>query len=74
MIKKYSITISGHTTSISLEPEFWAELKAIATEQDLSMNKLVEQIDQSRPDTSNLSQALRLYVFHHLKSLIKDVK
>lgn len=64
--EKRSITIAGHRTSISLEPEFWAELTAIAALEKLSLNKLVTKIDLERG--GNLSSALRLYVLRHLKS------
>ena len=63
---KRSIRIANHSTSISLEPEFWAELKALAAREKLSLNQLVAQIDAAR--TGNLSSALRLYVLKSLKN------
>ena len=66
-MKKRSINIAGHSTSVALEPEFWAELEAIAAQGDISMAKLIEEIDNSR-ETTNLASALRLYVLKHLKS------
>jgi predicted DNA-binding ribbon-helix-helix protein len=62
---KRSIRIARHNTSISLEPEFWAELKRIASEEKLSLNKLVGRIDAARK--GNLSSALRLYVLKKLR-------
>ena len=62
---KRSIRIAQHNTSISLEPEFWAELKAIAGREKISLNQLVARIDNERK--GNLSSALRLYVLKHLK-------
>lgn len=62
---KRSIRIANHNTSISLEPEFWAELKSIAAQDNLSLNQLVAQIDVAR--SGNLSSALRLYVLKRLK-------
>jgi predicted DNA-binding ribbon-helix-helix protein len=64
-MKKRSVKISGHVTSISLEDEFWAELKKIAAQEKLSMNALIAKIDSTRK--SNLSSALRIYVLQHLK-------
>jgi len=66
-MKKRSINIAGHSTSVALEPEFWAELEAIAAQGDMSMAKLIEEIDNSR-ETTNLASALRLHVLKHLKS------
>lgn len=62
---KRSIRIAKHSTSISLEPEFWAELKRIAVEDDLSLNQLVAKVDAGRG--GNLSSALRLFVLKRLK-------
>ena len=62
---KRSIRIAHHNTSISLEPEFWDELKALAAQENLSLNQLVARIDAQR--TGNLSSALRLYVLKRLK-------
>lgn len=60
MIKKRSVDIAGHRTSISLEEPFWDALAAIATRRGVSMNKLVADIDKER--TGNLSSALRVFV------------
>ncbi len=65
MLQKRSVRIARHSTSISLEVEFWDELKRLASEQGLSLNQLVASIDTGR--TGNLSSALRLYVLRTLK-------
>jgi predicted DNA-binding ribbon-helix-helix protein len=64
-LKKRSIRIARHNTSISLEAEFWDELKRRAGAQKLSLNQLVTKIDAER--RGNLSSALRLYVLRELK-------
>ncbi len=65
MLKKRSVTIAGHRTSISLEDEFWVELVRIAGERGESMNMLVAKIDDGRE--TNLSSAIRLFVLADLK-------
>lgn len=65
MIKKRSVRISGHETSITLEDEFWDVLRDIAARKELSLNALVSEIDDSAQ--GNLSSALRLYVLQHLQ-------
>ena len=65
-MKKRSLNIAGHSTSIALEPEFWAELQTIATKRDISMTRLIEEIDNQR-ETANLASALRLFVLNELK-------
>jgi len=57
---KRSVLISGHRTSISLEPEFWEALKQIAVSSSRSINGLITDIDRDR--TTNLSSALGVYV------------
>ena len=66
-MKKRSIKIAGHSTSISLEEPFWIVLKQLADEQKMSLNGLVESVDKAREET-NLSSALRLYVLAELQS------
>jgi predicted DNA-binding ribbon-helix-helix protein len=65
LMQKRSIRIAGHSTSVSLEPEFWAELKRIATEEKLSLNQLVAEVDGGR--VGNLSSALRVFVLKRLR-------
>jgi len=66
---KRSIRIAKHNTSLSLEPEFWDELKRLAKAENLSLNQLVTRIDTTRK--GNLSSALRLYVLGKLKSALR---
>ena len=71
-MKKHSVVISAHQTSLSLEPEFWAELKRIAKEKKISLNHLIEEIDNKR--TTNLSSAIRVFVLTALKQEIVNNK
>lgn len=65
MLKKRSIVIAGHATSVSLEPQFWEALKDIAAERGLSLNQMVAEIDQVRG--GNLSSAIRVFVLENLQ-------
>ncbi len=64
-IRKRSVIIAGHRSSVSLEPEFWAALKDIAARRGVSINDLVTEIDKQRRD--NLSSALRVFVLTMLQ-------
>lgn len=64
-MRKRSVTLAGHQTSISLEAAFWDALRAIAAEHGLSVNALVERIDEGR--TGNLSSAIRVFVLRHVQ-------
>ena len=66
-IKKRSINIAGHTTSVSLEEEFWQELVVMASDKNISVNRLVTDIDALRISETNLSSAIRLYILNDLK-------
>lgn len=48
MLEKRSVTLSGHRTSVALEPEFWAVLEHAAAELDLSIAGLIRSIDEAR--------------------------
>lgn len=64
-LRKRSVLVAGHKTSVSLEAEFWDELRAIAAARGISLNALIAEIDQARG--GNLSSAIRLYVLEWLR-------
>jgi predicted DNA-binding ribbon-helix-helix protein len=64
---KHSVVIDGHKTSVSLEEAFWTALKSIAHSQQIKLSELVAKIDATR-EQGNLSSALRLFVFQHLRN------
>jgi len=47
-LRKRSVQLSGHQTSIALEPEFWAVLEAMAQAERLSLAGLIGRIDDGR--------------------------
>ncbi len=59
-LRKHSIVIAGHRTSVTLEDAFWRALQVFAAQDGVSVNDLAAQIDEARE--GNLSSALRLYV------------
>ena len=67
-MRKRSVTIDGHGTSVLLEDEFWAELTALAKARDLSLNALVTEVDKARQAPGNLASALRLHVLRELRN------
>jgi predicted DNA-binding ribbon-helix-helix protein len=64
-IRKRSVRIKGHDTSVSLEGAFWDALGEIAEARGMSLNALVAAIDRER--TGNLSSALRLFVLEQTR-------
>jgi len=65
-IRKRSVVIAGHATSVSVEPAFWDELRDIAAAREMSVNQLIAEIDDKR--TGNLSSAIRLFVLADLRT------
>jgi predicted DNA-binding ribbon-helix-helix protein len=66
VIRKRSIALKGHATSVSLEDEYWDELKRMARASGRPLAALIERIDTERGG-DNLSSALRLAVLADLK-------
>jgi predicted DNA-binding ribbon-helix-helix protein len=66
-VRKRSVTLAGHRTSLSLEPEFWDALKAAARAEGLSLNVLIARIDRERG--TNLSSAVRVYLLRRAQEL-----
>jgi predicted DNA-binding ribbon-helix-helix protein len=59
-LKKRSFTLSGHRTSVALEPEFWAVLEREAAGAGQSLAAVVNAIDTVRGARA-LASALRLH-------------
>ena len=61
-MKKRSVVLNGHGTSVTLEDEFWAALKVIAAAKGESMRLIICSIDDKRTPEDNLSSLIRLFV------------
>jgi predicted DNA-binding ribbon-helix-helix protein len=68
-VRKRSIRLDTHKTSITLEDPFWDSLKEIAAAQGTSLERLVAAIDSERRKGlhANLSSAIRLFVLEYYK-------
>jgi len=69
-MKKHSVLICGHATSISIEEAFWTVLKQMAKENNCSLAQLITETDAKRQ--TNLSSALRIKVVTYLQSKIEN--
>lgn len=65
-MKKISVSLSGHQTSITLEPEFIDVLKKLATAHKQSVASIINQIDTTRTPDTNLSSAIRVWILQQL--------
>ncbi len=59
-LKKRSVNLAGHATSLALEPEFWAVLDRAAAADGLSLAGLVQRIDTERGERP-LASACRVF-------------
>jgi predicted DNA-binding ribbon-helix-helix protein len=50
LLRKRSVVLAGHATSLALEPEFWDVLKGMAAERNTSLSGLIAQIDLGRAE------------------------
>ena len=69
-MKKYSIELQKHKTSISLEPEFIFELHRIAKIENKTISELITQIDIDRLNKDyvyNLSSSIRVFILNYVK-------
>lgn len=59
-VRKRSLTIAGHRTSLKLEVAFWRRLEAQAAARGVALSALVAEVDARRGEV-NLSSALRVF-------------
>jgi len=68
-MKKISVSLSGHQTSISLEPEFISELQRIAKTKNKSIASIISELDKTRTPNQNLSSAIRVWILKNIKKI-----
>ncbi|GJL91767.1 MAG: aryl-sulfate sulfotransferase [Hyphococcus sp.] len=64
-MRKKSITLKGHRTSIALEAEFWTALEGFAQSDKRTLPALINSIDRNRlklVPPPGLASAIRVYV------------
>ncbi len=60
LLRKRSLTLAGHRTSVALEPQFWAALERRARERRVPLARFVSDIDAGK--SGGLASALRVFV------------
>jgi predicted DNA-binding ribbon-helix-helix protein len=69
---KHSLTLRGHRTSVTLEPDFWQAFRDIAASKDIAINVLAAQIDATREADVGLASAIRVYVLRHYRAVSRS--
>lgn len=70
--QKHSLTLHGHRTSVSLEPEFWQAFRTIAEERGMPLNALAAEVDAARGVDRGLASAIRVYVLEYVRTAPKQ--
>lgn len=65
-MKKMSVSLSGHQTSITLEPEFATALQKIAKAKNTNVSAIIAKIDSTRQYGTNLSSAVRVFILKNI--------
>jgi predicted DNA-binding ribbon-helix-helix protein len=68
---KRSVVVNGHKTSVSLENEFWDALRQVAKQSNVSVARLLVEIERSRT-TINLSSAIRIFLLNYFRTQNSD--
>jgi len=58
-LRKRSLVVAGHSTSLALEPEFWNALEDAAEARSVTLVRLLADIDETRSGRS-LASACRV--------------
>ena len=67
-LRKRSVMIARHRTSVSLEAPFWDALREIAEARGQSVQALIGAIDAGRAE-QNLSSAIRVFVLKAVREM-----
>ncbi|MCP2670698.1 ribbon-helix-helix domain-containing protein [Maricaulaceae bacterium EIL42A08] len=68
MFVKRSVTLSGHATSVAIEPEFWAVVDRYLARNKSTLAGLIGQIDKGREPGQPLSSACRVWALKQVES------
>jgi predicted DNA-binding ribbon-helix-helix protein len=66
-LRKRSVRVAGHPTSVSLEDAFWSALADIARRRGTTPARLIDEID-ARRGAQGLSSAIRVFVLANHRS------
>ena len=65
--KKRSVSLSGHATSVALEPEFWDVIDSAVKTEARSFAGLINKIDAARAPGQPLSSACRVWALKRVQ-------
>ena len=72
-LKKRSVNLAGHATSVALEPEFWVVLETMSKERRISLAALIAELDTRRGE-SLLASFCRLSALAYVQNRGQGLK
>jgi len=72
-LKKRSVNLAGHATSVALEPEFWAVLEIMSKDRRISLAALIAELDSKRGE-SLLASFCRLSALAYVQGKASGTK
>lgn len=62
-----NITVTGHRTSMRLEPAMWNALIDICRREKMSLHQLCSMVSTRKPSESSLTAAMRVFAMHYFR-------
>ncbi len=72
-LQSRNIVVSGHRTSMRLEPDMWRALTDIAEREGRSLHELCTLVHRLRRRTS-LTSAVRVFILSYYRTLARDLE
>lgn len=67
-----NISVSGHRTSVRLEPEMWDALKDIVRREGCTLNTLCTLVQRRKRANSSLTAAIRVFIMLYYRAAATD--
>lgn len=68
ILRRRTMRIDGHSTSVSLEDVFWEQFKQIAEARGMKLGALAAQIKAAIGPHANLSSGVRCFVLEQTRT------
>lgn len=69
---KRSLSLHGHRTSLALEPDFWRIIDSASKSKNISLARLIAEIDDNRDPNEALSSSVRVWALHQAVSTARQ--
>ncbi len=71
MLQNRNVTVSGHRTSMRLEPDMWNALDEICHREKCTVHDICTLVDSKRRDSS-LTAAMRVFILAYFRAAATD--